>query len=334
MVPDGLEGVISDIPLPDNLLLTISKDENRDAALVGLLMSDRFAKFNSIIIYCSRRDECKRVAEHLRTKFQVSSIMPSRVEQKKKTKIFFQDSIKHELEQLKASGKRKRTLKTTIEPYHAGLPASQRRRIQNDFMRGDLKIVVATIAFGMGINKADIRAVIHYNMPMNFESYVQEVGRAGRDGEPAHCHLFLDPRGVDKLELRRHIYANSIDRRVIRKLLQKIFVPCACKRPNEKENVSGGDGEDPMQSDLEAVQNISWEDNFDDIGKNEKKRACPGHEVCFSVEETIAELDIPEENIATLLCYLELHEQRYIKALSKAYTMCKVLSYSGSKGLR
>lgn len=97
-----------------------------------------------------------------------------------------------------AAGKRRRTLKTTIEPYHAGMAGSRRRTIQNAFMRGDLKIVVATIAFGMGINKADIRCVIHYNMPMNFESYVQEVGRAGRDGELAHCHLFLDSKVCGK----------------------------------------------------------------------------------------------------------------------------------------
>ena len=60
-------------------------------------------------------------------------------------------------------------------------------------MDGKIKIVVATIAFGMGINKPDIRAIIHYNMPGTFEGYVQEVGRAGRDNITAHCHLFLNP---------------------------------------------------------------------------------------------------------------------------------------------
>lgn len=331
MVPDGLSGVISDIPLPDNLLLTISNDANRDAALCFLLETERFTEFGSIIIYCSRRDECKRVANLLRTHFQVRRYTFGWPKQDNNMYIcmnLFQDSIARELKQLKVIGKRKRTLKTTIEPYHAGMGASERRRIQNDFMRGNLKIVVATIAFGMGINKADIRAVIHYNMPMNFESYVQEVGRAGRDGEPAHCHLFLDPKGIDKLELRRHIYANSIDRHVIRKLLNKIFVRCACKLSNEKDH------DDVLQSDIEAAQNISWEENFNEIDDNEKKRNCPGHEVAFSVDETVMELDIPEENIATLLCYLELHERRYIKTLSKAYTKCKVLSYGGSKALR
>lgn len=70
-IPDGLDGVISDIPLPDNLTLTISCDDNRDLALMRLLKAPRFVEYQSIIIYCSRRDECERVAKNLRTYFQV-----------------------------------------------------------------------------------------------------------------------------------------------------------------------------------------------------------------------------------------------------------------------
>ena len=60
-------------------------------------------------------------------------------------------------------------------------------------MAGRLRVVVATVAFGMGLDKSDVRGIIHYNMPKSFESYVQEIGRAGRDREPAQCHVFLDP---------------------------------------------------------------------------------------------------------------------------------------------
>lgn len=83
--------------------------------------------------------------------------------------------------------------KWDAECYHAGLSAAQRRRVQKRFMTGQLRIVVATVAFGMGLDKSDVRAIIHYNLPRSFESYVQEIGRAGRDGRPSHCHVFLDP---------------------------------------------------------------------------------------------------------------------------------------------
>lgn len=83
--------------------------------------------------------------------------------------------------------------KWDAECYHAGMSAAQRRRVQKRFMTGQLRVVVATVAFGMGLDKSDVRAIIHYNLPRSFESYVQEIGRAGRDGLPSHCHVFLDP---------------------------------------------------------------------------------------------------------------------------------------------
>ncbi|XP_023801378.1 ATP-dependent DNA helicase Q4-like, partial [Cyanistes caeruleus] len=225
---------------------------SRSQALLRLL---RGRNLGSAIVYCTRREESERLAALIRREFP-GIPSPQRPEN---------------------NGKKQRKGKNeefwVSAAYHAGLAPRERRKIQRDFMENRIRVLCATISFGMGLDKSDIRGIVHYNIPGNLESYVQEIGRAGRDGKPAWCHLFLEPEGQDLLELRRHIHENSVDFLAVKILIQRVFAPCKCLEIHGKNQ--------------ENSKEIS------EFPKN--SRICRGHERSIPIQELVETLDLREE---------------------------------------
>lgn len=106
-------------------------------------------------------------------------------------------------------------------PYHAGMASDKREATQEAFMRGDIPVICATIAFGMGVDKADIRYIYHYHLPKGYESYMQETGRAGRDGKPAVCEMFACPDDCTTLE--NFVYGDTPDTESIEGIVRELL---------------------------------------------------------------------------------------------------------------
>jgi ATP-dependent DNA helicase RecQ len=107
-------------------------------------------------------------------------------------------------------------------PYHAGLTGDERARNQELFLRDEIRVICATIAFGMGINKPNVRFIIHYDLPKNIEGYYQETGRAGRDGLPGECLLFFSPGDVVKQTMFIDEKPNPQEQKIAREQLQQM----------------------------------------------------------------------------------------------------------------
>lgn len=357
--------VIGSTAIPDNLLLSVSYERNKETALINLLKSPSFITMPSIIIYCNRREETEKVAFRIRAAMQTYTLY---IEKSNKSVNQDEDSnCDIENKPCESAKKEYKKLNWTAECYHAGLSKETRNRVQRQFIKGELRVVVATVAFGLGINKANVRAIIHYDMPACFENYVQEIGRAGRDGRIAQCHMFLKQDKSDLFYQQRNIYAATPDKQNAEKLVELLFNPtrCKCNKWLKKEELDHLDQlnlSDPhdipdwRKANNVDVTNLGLDQHLKEVLLEEieessviyekenssvlsntcrsivkRHRACQeGHEISLDIDKTAEEVNLKTESITTIIEQIQrAYPQLKIEQYTPIRPICKLFCYKG-----
>ncbi len=145
----------------------------------------------------------------------------------------------------------------SVRPYHAGLTDNERRENQESFIRDNTQIIVATIAFGMGINKPNIRFILHHDLPGNIESYYQQIGRAGRDGLTAHCLLLFSYADIQKIQY--FIKQKDPNEQRIASIQLNALVGLAESDQCRRVSLLRYFGEEPVETECEMCDNCTGE---------------------------------------------------------------------------
>jgi len=184
------------------------------------------------------------------------------------------------------------------ESYHSGKNSRRRKATQTRFMNNELRVVVATIAFGMGIDKRDVRAVIHYNAPRSFEHYVQEIGRAGRDGLPAFCHVFYQSQDIHYI--KRLVEASFVDESSVNH-----FVNCVFNHDSPK-------GMDQLGSRHRRKKDV------------ETRPVEQFEYVSLNLADLQEHMELNEMVAETLLCHLEICAAKHVQIIGTLHTTARI----------
>jgi ATP-dependent DNA helicase Q4 len=265
------DGILIESWKRSNLILNVEQDTAKHQALNKLLKSNTFVKPKK-----KSSTNRKSLSNNRFKGFRESQTLLSII-----VYVFRQYDANNVAQFLKQQG-------FSAAAYHAGMSWNDREKVQSAFISGKTKIMVATVAFGMGLDKADVRGVIHFHIPKSIESYVQEVGRAGRDGKESHCYLLLND--TDFIKNHSLAHADSIDRIQVIKLLKLIF-----ERYTENNNGKNNRSLNTKRRMVSIVQN--------DISK---------------------QIDMKTNVMETLLCHLTLPPHNLLELLPNACITCVV----------